>query len=68
MSAEPAGRSDPRLARRSRAGTRARARRLGFSAPAYLEQARSVLAEASTPESGTSPALRFASAHLAALR
>ncbi|MQA78226.1 MAG: chromosome segregation protein SMC [Streptosporangiales bacterium] len=54
--------------RRRRAGGRARARRLGFSAPAYVGQARRALAEAVAPEPGTSPALRYSGAHLAALR
>lgn len=53
---------------RSRAGQRARARRLGYSALGYLGQARQLLREATVPEPGTTPALRFATAHLAALR
>lgn len=59
---------DVRQVRRNRAGQRARVRRLGFSATAYLAQAHHSLAEAATPDQGTSPGLRYSSAHLAALR
>lgn len=54
--------------RRRRAGDRSRARRLGFSARGYLGQANRMLTEARTPEPGTPAALRFSTAHLAALR
>lgn len=57
---------DAMLDRRRRAGDRSRARRLGFSARGYLEQAHRMLGEAAG-ETDT-PALRFATAHLAALR